>query len=251
MLKIVYPDLDTIGEGDIRGRYKDMKKSTILCYFTTLILSVLPVFHSLSGELTDEFSSPQLKEDLWVIEQVGDASFEIKDGKLILSAPKATDGIILYYAEEVSEPGFSLEVKLDSSGIVNSGYVTTMKIMTPPVVSDVYNPLRLGQFRLKADSWRIRDENIQTILDGAVKDEMHTYKIELDVDTLRFYFDGEEVAEIPKVAETRFFCISPDPYADDYSGEIVIEYIKVSAPWVAVEAAGKLATSWGKMKNSH
>jgi len=198
--------------------------------------------------LTDEFSSPQLDEDLWVIELVGDASFEIKDGKLILSAPKGTDGIILYYAEEVSEPGFSLEVKLDSSGIANSGYVTTMKIMTPPVASNVYNPLRLGQFRLKAQAWRIRDENIQTILDGDARDGMHTYKIELDEDTLRFYFDGEDVAEIPKVAETRFFAVSPDPYADDYSGELVIEYIKVSAPWVAVEAAGKLATFWGSIK---
>jgi len=225
-----------------------MKKSTILCFLTTLTLSVLLAFESLGGELTDEFNSPQLKEDLWVIEKVGDASFEIKDGKLILSAPEATDGIILYYAEEVSEPGFSLEVKLDSSGIANSGYVTTMKIMTPPVVSGVLNPLRLGQFRLKPDSWRVRDENIQTILDGDAGDGMHTYKIELDEDTLRFYFDGEEVAEIPRVAETRFFAVSPDPYADDYSGELVIEYIKVSAPWVAVEAAGKLATSWGSIK---
>ncbi len=191
-----------------------MKKSTILCFFTTLIISVLLVFHSPGGELTDEYSSPQLKEDLWVIEQVGDASFEIKDGKLTLSAPKATDGIILYYAEEVSEPGFSLEVKLDSSGIANSGYVTTMKIMTPPVVSNVFNPLRLGQFRLKSQAWRVRDENIQTILDGDARDGMHTYKIELDEDTLRFYFDGEEVAEIPRVAMTRFFAVSPDPYAE-------------------------------------
>ena len=170
------------------------------------------------------------------------------DDKLILSAPKATDGIILYYAEEVSDPGFSLEVKLDSSGIVNSGYVTTMKIMTPPVVSNVYNPLRLGQFRLKAQAWRVRDENIQTIPDGDARDGMHTYKIEPDEDTLRFYFDGEEVAEIPKASETRFFAVSPDPWADDYGGELVIEYIKVSAPWIAVEAAGKLATSWGSIK---
>jgi len=225
-----------------------MKKSTTLCFFTILIISVLLVSHSPGGELTDEFSSPQLKEDLWVIEQVGDASFEIKDGKLILSAPKGTDGIILYYAEEVSEPGFSLEVKLDSSGIADSGYVTTMKIMTPPVASNVYNPLRLGQFRLKAQAWRVRDEDIQTILDGDAGDGMHTYKIELDENTLRFYFDREEVAEIPKVAKTRFFAVSPDPYADDYSGELVIEYIKVSAPWLAVEAERKLATFWGNIK---
>ena len=226
-----------------------MKKSTILCFFTTLILSVLLVFHSLGGELTDEFDTPQLNEELWVIEKIGGASFEIKDGKLILSSPKPTDGVILYYTEEVSEPGFSLEVKLDSSGIADSGYVTTMKIMTPPVVSNVYNPLRLGQFRLKPDAWRVRDEDIQTILDGDIKDGMHMYRIELDKDTLKFHFDGKEVAEIPRVAETRFFAVSPDPYADDYSGELVIEYIKVSAPWiVAVEAAGKLAISWGSIK---
>ena len=226
-----------------------MRKSTILHFFTVLILYALLVLDSLGGELIDEFSSPQLDEELWVMEKVGDASFEIKDGKLILSSPKPSDGIILYYANEVNKPGFSLETKLDSSGIVDSGYVTTMKIMTPPVVSNILNPLRLGQFRLKPDSWRVRDEDIQTILDGDVRNEMHTYKIELDEDTLRFYFDGAEVAEIPKAAETRFFAVSPDPYADDYSGELVIEYIKLSAPWiVAVDAAGRLATSWGSIK---
>jgi len=224
-----------------------MRRSTALCFLTVLSLFT---FETLGGELTDEFSSPQLNEELWVVEEIGDASYEIKDGKLTLSSPKPSDGIILYYKEEVSEPGFSLEAKLDSSGIVDSGYVTTMKIMTPPVVSGVYNPLRLGQFRLKPEAWRVRDENIQTILDGDVKDGMHTYMIELGGDTLKFYFDGKEVAEIPRVAETRFFAVSPDPYADDYSGELVIEYIKVSAPCIefAVEAAGKLATSWGKIK---
>ncbi len=225
-----------------------MTRSTILCSLTALSLFILLVFEVSGGELTDEFTSAQLNEDLWVIMEVGDASYEIKDGKLILSSPKETDGIILYYKDELIEPGFSFEVKLDSSGIVNSGYVTTMKIMTPPEVSDVYNALRLGQFRLKAGAWRIRDEAIQTILDGTVKGDMGVYRIDLEEDVLRFYFDGEEVAEIPKVAETRFFCISPDPYAEDYSGEIVVEYIKVSAPWVAVEAVGKLTTLWGKIK---
>ncbi len=225
-----------------------MTRSTILCSLTALSLFILFVFEVSGGQLVDEFTAPQLNEDLWVIMEVGDASYEIKDGKLILSSPDVTDGIILYYKDEVIDPGFSFEVKLDSSGIVNSGYVTTMAIMTPPELSDVYNALRLGQFRLKADAWRIRDETIQTILDGTVKGDMGVYRIDLEEDMLRFYFDGEEVAEIPKVAETRFFCISPDPYAEDYSGEIVVEYIKVSAPWVAVEAAGKLATLWGKIK---
>ncbi len=225
-----------------------MTRSTILCSLTALSLFVLLVFEVSRGQLVDEFTAPQLNEDLWVIMEVGNASYEIKDGKLILSSPDVTDGIILYYKDEVIEPGFSFEVKLDSSGIVNSGYVTTMAIMTPPEMSDVYNALRLGQFRLKADAWRIRDETIQTILDGTVKGDMGVYRIDLEEDMLRFYFDGEEVAEIPKVAETRFFCISPDPYAEDYSGEIVVEYIKVSAPWVAVEAAGKLTTLWGKIK---
>ncbi len=182
--------------------------------------------------------------------EIGGASYEIKDGELILSSPKATDGIILYYKEEVNDPGFSFEAKLDSSGIVNSGYVTTTKTMTPPEQSNVYNPLRLGQFRLKPNAWRVRDEDIQAVLDGDVKDGMHAYKIELDKNTLRFYFDGKQVAEIPKVAEKRYFSVSPDPYADDYSGELVIEYIKIAAPWIkaSVGAKGKLATIWGSIK---
>jgi len=228
-----------------------MKKSTVSYFFIALFLLVPFTSETLGGELTDEFKSPKLNEELWVIKKVGDASYEIKDGKLILSSPKLNDGIILYYKEEVSEPGFSFEAKLDSSGIANSGYVTTMKTMTPPEVSNVYNPLRLGQFRLKPTAWRVRDENVQTILDGNVTDGMHAYKIELDKNTLKFYFDGKQVAEIPKVAEKRYFSVSPDPYAEDYSGELVIEYIKIAAPWIqaSVEAKGKLATIWGSIKS--
>lgn len=231
--------------------FKTMKKSTVAYLFIALSLLVLSTFETLGGELTDEFNSPKLNEELWVIKKVRDASYKIKEGKLILSSPKVSDGIILYYKEEVSKPGFSFEAKLDSSGIANSGYVTTMKTMTPPEASNVYNPLRLGQFRLKPTAWRVRDENIQTVLDGNVTPGMHAYKIELDKNTLKFYFDGKQVAEIPRVVEKRFFSVSPDPYADDYSGELVIEYIKIAAPWIqaSVSTSGKLASIWGGIKS--
>lgn len=225
-----------------------MKKST-LCLCLVLVFSLIFGPMAMCGEISDEFSAPQLNEEIWVILKAGDASYNIKDGKLILTSPKPTDGIILYYNQEVKDPGFFLEVRVDSSGIIDSGYVTTTKVMTPPEESNTYNPLRLGQFRLKPDSWRIRDENIETILDGKVTG-MHTYKIELGNDTLKFYFEDKEVAEIPKVAESRFFSISPDPYADDYSGELIVEYIKVSAPWIiAVEPGNKLAVTWGIVKS--
>lgn len=225
-----------------------MRKSDLLCLFLVIALHLIFAFKTLGGEITDEFSSPQLNEDIWVIMKVGDASYNIKDGKLFLTSPKPTDGIILYYNEEVREPGFFFEVRVDSSGIIDSGYVTTTKVMTPPEESNTYNPLRLGQFRLKPDSWRVRDENIETILDGNVKG-MHTYRIELGKDTLKFYFEDKEVAEIPKVAESRFFSVSPDPYSTDYSGQLVVEYIKISAPWIiAVEPSDKLAITWGNVK---
>ena len=219
-----------------------------------VLLSFVLVFFIISsseaGEFKDEFKGPELREKFWVVKKVGNASYKIEGGKLILSSPRETDGIILYYREEVSEEGFSFEVMCDSSGIVNSGYVTTLKVMTPPERSEVYNPLRLAQFRLKPHSWRVRDENIRTVLDGKITPGMHTYKIELLKDTIKFYFDGKEVAEIPRIAEKRFFAVSPDPYAEDYRGELVIEYIKVSAPWITpVEADGKLATLWGRIKS--
>jgi len=204
---------------------------------------------AIGGEIVDEFSSPQLNEELWVIQKAGDASFDIKDGKLTLSSPSPTDGIIIYYNVEVKDPSFVFEAKVDSSGIVNSGYVTTTKTMTPPEQSNTYNPLRLAQFRLKPDSWLVRDESIQDAANGNVKSGMHTYRIELGDDNLMFYFDDKEVAEVPKVAESRFFSVSPDPYLDDYSGEVIVEYIKVSAPWIiAVNSLGKLATQWGDVK---
>ena len=228
-----------------------MMKSNILYSLTTLIVFILFASGASGGELTDEFNSTDLNEELWIVKGVGGASYKIKDGKLTLSSPTPADGIILYYKEEVREPGFSLEAKLDSSGIVDSGYVTTMKTMTPPEISNVYNPLRLGQFRLKPEAWRVRDEDIETILDGDVTAGMHTYRIGLEKDTLKFYFDGKQVAEIPRVAESRFFAVSPDPYVGDYSGELVIEYIKVSAPWIewSVKAEGKLTTTWGNIKS--
>jgi hypothetical protein len=225
-----------------------MKKNIL--YFLIPFALLIFVFNSYGGEFIDEFSSTQLNNSVWEVKQVGDASYKINDGKLTLTSPKPTDGIIFYYKEEVNQPGFFFEARVDSSGIVDSGYVTTTKTMTPPEVSNTYNALRLGQFRLKSIGWLVRDENIQEVSNGNVLGGMHTYKIELGKDNLKFYFDGNEVADIPKVAETRFFSVSPDPYSTDYSGEVVIEYIKISAPWiVAVEPAGKLPMLWGKIKN--
>ena len=227
-----------------------MKKSVFLYPLLMFSISLMFAFNSIAGELKDEFSSPQLNEEIWVVKQVGKASYAIKDGKLTLSSPSPTDGIILYYNGEITKAPFSFEVRVDSSGIIDSGYVTTTKTMTPPELSNTFNALRLGQFRLKPASWLVRDENIQNVVEGDVKSGMHTYRIELGSNNLKFYFDDKEVAEIPKVAETRFFCVSPDPYSSDYSGEVVVEYIKVSAPdIIAVGSLGKLASAWGQIKS--
>ncbi|MDQ1317898.1 MAG: hypothetical protein QG588_1553 [Candidatus Poribacteria bacterium] len=232
--------------------YKEMEmivRKTNVLYIFILSFLILFVPKSFGGEVTDEFSAAQLNGSIWEVKQVGNASYKINDGKLTLTSPKPTDGIILYYNQEVNQPGFSFEVKVDSSGIVDSGYVTTTKTMTPPEVSNTYNALRLGQFRLKSAGWLVRDENIQEVVNGNIQGGMHTYKIEIGKDTLSFHFDEGKVAEIPTVAETRFFSVSPDPYSTDYSGEVVIEYIKISAPWiVAVEPAGRLTTFWGSIK---
>lgn len=226
-----------------------MRKSTFLCLFIVFSIPLMLVFNSIAGELTDEFSSPQLNEKIWVVKQLGKASYAIKDGKLILSSPSPTDGLILYYNGEITKAPFSFEVRVDSSGIIDSGYVTTLKIMTSPEQSNTFNALRLGQFRLKPTSWLVRDENIQDVISGDVKSGMHTYRIDLGDNSLKFYFDDKEVAEIPKVAESRFFCVSPDPYSSDYSGVVVVEYIKVSAPdIIAVRPLGKLAGAWAQIK---
>ena len=226
-----------------------MRKSNLSHLLSALIILLMFISKAIGGEIVEEFSSPQLNEELWVIQKAGDASHDIKDGKLILSSPSPTDGIIIYYNAEVKDASFIFEAKVDSSGIVNSGYVTTTKTMTPPEQSDTYNPLRLAQFRLKPDSWLVRDESIQDVVNGNIKSGMHTYRIELGDDNLMFYFDDKEVAEVPKVAESRFFSVSPDPYSSDYSGEVMVEYIKVSAPWIiAVNSLGKLATRWGDVK---
>ena len=227
----------------------NMKITFIICIFV-LAIWTNPL---IAGTIVEEFNSKNVNEDLWEVKSVGKASYEIKDGKIILSSPKPTDGIILYYKEEIKDEEIIFEVKTDPSGIVNSGYITFMKINTPPEVSNVYNPLRLAQFRLKSDNYRVRDENIQTVVDGNFGTGMHVFKVEVVENGINFYFEGKLVAEkVKKIAKTRFFAVSPDPYSDDYQGTISIEYVKISGPDImAVNGIGELACSWGEIKRGY
>ena len=49
-----------------------MKKSAISHFLIALSLIFLTVSETLGGELTDEFDSPKLNEELWVIKELSE-----------------------------------------------------------------------------------------------------------------------------------------------------------------------------------
>ena len=78
-------------------------------------------------------------------------------------------------------------------------------------------------------------------------------KIEFGEDKTIFYIDDKEVGEVEKnkKLEERYFHLSPDDFTSHYSGEVAIEYIRISGPGadvLAVKPLDKLATTWAKVK---
>lgn len=210
-------------------------------------------FSSLAGEIREEFDSPGLDPNLWEVTTAGEASFEIDNGKLILTSDAVEDGIFLYYVRKIGEENITIEVNLDPSGIRDAGAIGfTRELLTPTVNTDI-NPQFIATFMgVKPIGCYLMDETNQAQLDLSVdyNPEEHLFRTEMAGDTIIFSIDQQEVGELERQVPERYYMITPDPYTSHYAGIMSIESIRIAGPNVqAVEPQCKLAATWGSIKD--
>jgi hypothetical protein len=232
-----------------------MKGCTITKHIGFVFLSALCfvfAFFSFAGEIREEFDSPGLDPDLWEITTAGEASFEINDGKLILTSDAVEDGIFLYYVRKIGEEDITIEVNLDPSEIRDAGAIGfTRELLTPTVNTDI-NPQFIATFMgAKPIGCYLMDETNQARLDLSVdyNPEEHLFRTEMAGDRIVFSIDQQEVGELERQVPERYYMITPDPYTSHYAGIMSIESIRIAGPNVqAIEPHGKLAATWGRIK---
>ncbi|MFC1717487.1 hypothetical protein ACFL6S_27750 [Candidatus Poribacteria bacterium] len=221
---------------------------------------------SLGAEAIDEFDLPKLNEELWEMMTVGNASSKIEDGILTMTSPGVDSGAMVYYPVDVENVDITFEVKLDTSGLVDNitvGFIA--ELMEPQVNTDINNHWEANFFFVPAN-WYIKQDPVvigqkppnPAGMEGPFDPGWNVVKIDCSESKgkITFFLNDEEVGEVDKNPDvkSRYFYVTCDPYTSHYSGEVAIEYIKMSgpgAPNLAVEPTGKLATTWAKMKSGH
>ncbi len=215
--------------------------------------------------IVDEFDAPKLDEKLWQMEAVGKASFEIEDGILVMSSPTVDSGIMLYSPVNFEDVDVTFEVKLETSGLVDNitvGFIA--EVMEPQINTDINNHWEANFFFVPAN-WYIKQDPVvigekppnPPDLLGPFDIGWNTVKIDSSETRgkITFFLNGEEVGEVDKNpdVEERYFYITSDPYTSHYTGDVLIEYIKISGPGailLAVEPVDKLAATWGDIKRT-
>ena len=146
-------------------------------------------FSSFAGEIREEFDSPGLDPNLWEITTAGEASFEIDNGKLILTSDAVEDGIFLYYVRKIGGENITIEVNLDPSEIRDAGAIGfTREMLTPTVNTDI-NPQFIATFMgVKPIGCYLMDEANQAHLDLSAdyNPEEHLFRTEMAGDRIIF-----------------------------------------------------------------
>jgi len=230
-----------------------------------LFVSLMTVQLSMA-EVRDEFDSPGLDTSLWEMKIAGGASYEISGGSLKMSSPDVDSGIMIYYPVNVADLDISFEVKLDTSGVVDNlvtGFLADL--MDPQVNTEINNNWEANLFFVP-DNWYIKQDPIvvgekppNPGIEGQYLDGWNVAKIDINKSSgkVTFYMNGEQVGEVDRNpdVESRYFYVSPDTYTSHYTGEITLDYIEIGGPdapsAAAVEPVGKLASTWGRMKQSY
>lgn len=229
-----------------------MKKSVVTA--TILLAVFLHTVAAFAGEFIDEFDESKLNEQFWVIDAVGKADYEIKDGKLTLFSPNVEDGIMFYYVEEIKDDDLIIEAKINVSGIADGGLVGFMDGIIPAQLNTEMHKHMHAQFGwVTPTEWGVNaDFYGGRLFEGVYQGDEHIFTIEPKGNDIIFSVDGEEMGKAPREADSRFYAISPDCYTSHYTGTMVIEYIKLSGENVssAVQPSDKIAAVWGGIKFS-
>jgi hypothetical protein len=211
---------------------------------------------SFAGEIFDDFNKPILDDELWVVKTASKGKYEIKDGNLSLLSPGVSDGVMFYWKDNIAEDDFIAEAKADASGIKDGGIVLGFidEILTPTVNTTV-NAHWLAHFVSRGVAgWYINDDNYSH--EGDTKDKTGketdaVWKIEIKNGKISFYVDDQKIVTTDRTKTgPRYMTMSPDTYTSHYSGDLVIDWIKLSSPTIrAVRSADKLSVTWGTIKN--
>ena len=228
---------------------KILMAAVIVC-FVSLLFS-LSVY---AGILLDEFDSGEL-EDVWEVRAVGDASYRIENGQLIMESPAVADGILLLYTPEITGEDITFEFQLDVSegGDPSALIWFADEPLTPDVNTTVNTHLILRQTIVSGSTYVKIAGEVKAIADTPVDTGgPNVYKFEFTGNTVTFYVNGEKIDTIDKPDGVSYFHIGPDMYTSHYDKRIgVLDYVKISGPNVkplAVEPAGKLAATWAELK---
>ena len=207
----------------------------------------------------DDFDSPELNIYAWEVVGEGKGTYSIEDGQLILESPGVSDGVILYFKQEI-QGDVTVECQLDPTN-VDPGTLGTVGftdgIFAPEPSPDFwvhwlahfnYSPTNTTPF---VDNYP--GENGFPAVGGAINcdPESHIWKFEVSGDKVRYYLDGEDLGESDRGSDFRYFHVSPDTYTSHYFGTVAIDYIEItgnSVKSLAVSPSGKLALTWGMTK---
>lgn len=221
----------------------------------TLVFYNLPS-SAIAAEYLEEFDSKNLDPKIWEIKSEGDASFSIEDGQLTMTSPGVPDGILLYWrGSDIEEEDFTVEIKASvAANTNNAGVIAFIKQDLPPTLNTTINAEWKNMFWCGTNTpgWYINDDNWSST--GVNGPEFEgVWKAEIKSNEIICYFNDEEVVTIDKIKEDRFLCFGPDTYTSHYSGEMTIDWIRLSGnsvPALAVEPAEKMSTTWGRIRGA-
>ena len=235
-----------------------IKDSVYVAFIGFLIFSlfsliwVLPV---VSSEYLEEFDNKDLDPNLWEMKVENGATYVIDNGQLTMTSPAVADGILLYWRGcDVTDQDFTVEIKAHvAQDTNNAAVIAFIKDDLPPTVNTTINPEWKTMFWCGTDNsgWYINDDSWQRT--NAKGPEFEgVWKAEIKGDKIHCYFNDEEVTVVDKVKEPRFLCFGPDTYTSHYSGEMTIDWIKLSGPLVpaaAIDSRDKLPTVWCRLRS--
>ena len=216
-------------------------------------LSLGLVFVAAAGDFVDEFDSGTLNPMAWEMMAEAAASYTIANGQLTITSPGVADAALLYWNAPIGDEDITVEIKASvDANTDNAAVLTFIKSYIAPTVNTVMN----GEFAAmvwcgaNTPGWYINNDDWQRA--GATGPEFDgIWKAEIIGNQIRYSFNGTEVVTVDKVVAERYLCFGPDTYTSHYSGEMTIDWIKVSGPTVAaVQPAGKLPVIWGDLKST-
>jgi len=229
----------------------------IVCFLCFTLVSFGWISTAMAGTLIEEFDNANLDERYWEMRTEGDASYEIADGQLTMTSPGVADGALLFWqGGDLTNGDLTVEIKATvAANTDNAAVLAFLTADLPPTVNTDINVawLSIAWCGKNTPGWYVNNEIVQgtgtKLTDAAGPEFEGIWKAEIKGDKVHFYFNDEEVTVVDKREDTRYLCFGPDTYTSHYSGEMTIDWIKLSGPTIAdIESAGKLPAAWGEIK---